>query len=144
MQVEHMWFNQCMKKREIYEAISQDRHIDQEEVKKHIKLFKQPTYTKVSELQTLFNEIKAESKNFPIIKQSNRYLKFDSLNGIISFSFSTNQIKNRYSDLVLFDMTTCVKYVDGFFISFFQGVDILGQQSILFTSIFPEKSDSVI
>ena len=111
-QVEHLYFIKALKKKQIYEKISLDRHIDAEEVKKHIKNFNVPKFFKIADFQTLFLDIRAASPKYPIIKASNRYLKFDGQNGIVSFSFATNQIKNRYSDLLLFDATTCTKFTD--------------------------------
>lgn len=134
--IEYLWFEVGLKKSEIFYIISKDRYIEQEDISTHLGSFSVPKVDQVNDLEPLFREIEASSDKYPKIKASNLYLKYDS-NGIIAFSFCTKQIKKRYSDLIMIDTKTSEKYCDdvSYTIIFVMGVDIFGDQIILFTAI---------
>jgi hypothetical protein len=92
----------------------------------------------------LFKEIEANSPKHPKIKESNRYLKYDSQNCVIAFSFCSNQIKNRYADIIMIDIETAKKHCKEYYIIFIMGIDIFGDQIILFTCISQHKHANAI
>ena len=139
--IEYLWFEIGLKKSEIFDIISRDRHIEQEDISNHIANFKAPELTEAKLIELLFKDIEASADKYPKIKASNRYLKFDSQNCIIAFSFCTKQIKNRYADLIMIDIKTAEKHCkeSGYNIIFILGIDIFGDQIILFTAITQSK-----